>query len=147
MSVPTTLEALQLTLAGEHAAIWVYGLVGGQSARLGDAGLQGRIEQGYDAHVGRRDRLAGMVRDLGVEPVPSEVAYEVDGPTGTATQLSAVARRVEHRMTAVYADLVAAAAGAQRAWAIAALSDAAVREVGFGGRPSTYPGMGELDPE
>ena len=30
---PNEIEALQTALAGEHAALWVYGVLGGQTSR------------------------------------------------------------------------------------------------------------------
>ena len=149
MSLPTTLEALQSTLAAEHAAIWLYGLLGGQAGRLAHSGLAGsdladRVEEAYTVHAGRRDELAGMVRDLGVEPEPSEVAYQVPADLAGSRGVSAAARTLEQRSCAVYADLVAAATGDQRAWAVAALTDAAVRSLAFGGRAQSFPGLTEL---
>ena len=147
MSTPTTLEALQETLAAEHAAIWVYGVLGGQTARGADQSLRRRVEAAYEVHGGRRDELSEMVRRLGVEPVPSAVGYRLPGRPGDPAGQAALAARVEERAAAVYADLVAASVGPQRAWAIGALTDAALRALGFGGRPSAFPGLRELAEE
>ena len=44
----------------------------------------------------------------------------------------------------MYADLVANTYGDQRQWAIVALTDTAIRELGLRGSPETFPGMPEL---
>jgi hypothetical protein len=98
----------------------------------------------YTTHRSRRDQLIRAIRDLGVEPVASEVGYELPNDLSTATKLAAAALQIETRCAGVYADLVANTYGDQRRWAIVALTDTAVRELGFRGSPQTFPGMPEL---
>ena len=50
-------EALQTALAGEHAALWVYGVLGGQTSRSATPSLFREVTAGYQAHRGRRDQL------------------------------------------------------------------------------------------
>jgi hypothetical protein len=78
---------------------------------------------------------------MGEEPVASQVAYALPNPARTATELTAVGLEIEVRCTAVYADVVGSTWGANRQWALEALTDAAVRQLGFGGRPDTFPGV------
>ncbi|MGH3510250.1 MAG: ferritin-like domain-containing protein [Nocardioidaceae bacterium] len=136
--------ALQRVLAGEHAAIYVYGVIGGRLSFASHAALANRVSAAYTTHRARRDRLEAMIRAAGRTPVAAEVSYQLPNPCRTTAQLTAAARVVEDRCAAGYADLVAATTGGQRAWAVGALTDAAVRELGVGGTPTAYPGAPDL---
>lgn len=140
----STLEALQTTLAAEYAAVWVFGTLGAQTSESVQPTLFALMTGSYNVHRSRRDQLIRAVRDLGVEPVASAVAYELPNDASTAAKVSAAALQIESNAAAVYADLVASTYGDQRQWAIAALTDAAVRELGFRGTPEILPGMTEL---
>jgi hypothetical protein len=140
----TPREALQLALAGEHAAVYLYGVVGGRVSVSTHPALWQRVRDAYHLHRGRRDQLVSMVRTAGAEPVAAEVSYELPNPAGTPAQLELVALEVEQRCAAVYADMVGSTAGANRQWALDALEDAAVRLLGFGGEPEPFPGLAEL---
>jgi hypothetical protein len=136
-------EALQATLAAEHAAVWVYGVLGGQTSRSEAPGLYDDVLTAYRLHRGRRDLLTGLIARSGAEPVAAEVGYEL-GPVGSPARVMAAALGVEQRCAVTYADLVARTTGRRRAWAIRALTDAAVRQLRFRGSPETFPGAGEL---
>ncbi len=137
-----TPEALQETLAAEHAAVYVYGLVG---AKLGDGSpLADRLRAAYVVHRARRDQLRSLIADGGGEPVGAAAAYAVDTSSVTAAHLRAVAVTTEERCAAVYAQLVASSTGETRRWGVDALVDSAVRAVDLGGRPAPFPGLGEL---
>jgi hypothetical protein len=138
------LAALQQTLAAEHAAVNVYGVLGGLAAGLADASVAARLQAAYDAHRARRDQLRSTITDLGKAPVAAEAAYRVDVHGGAAHQLLAVARVTEERCAGFYAQLVASSVAAQRRWAITALTDAAVRVLALEGSPDAYPGADEL---
>lgn len=138
------LEALQSGLAAEHAAVYVYGVIGGRVSLSSESTLSGKVRAAYTLHRGRRDQLIAMVRAVDEVPVASEVSYQLPNRAKTPGQLSAAARELEQRCVAVYADLVGSTAGANRQWAIDALNDAAVRELGFGGSPEAFPGIAEL---
>lgn len=140
----TALAALQQALAGEHVAVFTYGVLGGRTSRSAQPALSAALASAYVVHRGRRDTLIRMIRDLGVEPAPSAPAYDVTGSVDTPTGVRAIARRLETGTAALYADVVAASDAQQRAWAIAALTDAAVREVSFGGKPVSFPGLSGL---
>lgn len=140
----TPRDALQRALAGEHAAVYLYGVVGGRVSVSTHAELWQRVRDAYNLHRGRRDQLVSMVRTAGAEPVAAEVSYELPNPAMTPAQLERVALEVEQRCAAVYADTVGSTAGANRQWALDALEDAAVRLLGFGGEPEPFPGLGEL---
>jgi hypothetical protein len=140
----TPLEALQSTLAAEHAAVYVYGVVGGRVSVSAQAVLAERVREAYVLHRDRRDRLIAMVRAAGEEPVVAEVSYELPNPATTPAQLSRVALEIEESAAAVYADMVGSTSGANRQWALDALTDASVRLLGFGGSPEAFPGVEEL---
>lgn len=140
----TPLEALQATLAGEHAAVYVYGVLGGRVSASAQASLADRVRAAYTVHRGRRDQLITMVRAEDEQPVVSEVSYQLPNAATTVDALTAAALVLEQRSTAKYADMVGSTSGAARQWAIDALHDAAVRQLGFGGRAEPFPGIAEL---
>jgi hypothetical protein len=140
----TPLEALQRALAGEHAAVYVYGVLGGRVSSSGHPDLAGRLTAGYTTHRGRRDQLTAMVREAGGEPVAASVSYQVPTAAVTAGQLEAAARVIEQRCAEVYAQAVGSTSRAARRWALDALTDAAVRQLGLGAGPAAFPGVREL---
>ena len=143
----TPLESLQATLAGEHAAVYVYGVLGGRVSSSEQPGLASQLRAAYSAHRGRRDQLTAMIVGEDAEPVAAQISYRVPGGTGdtqTPAELTAAALELEQRSAAVYADMVASTAGTERRWAIGALLDATVRSLAFGGAPEAFPGIGEL---
>lgn len=137
-------EALQTTLAAEHATVYVYGVVGGRVSSSTEPELWRQVRTCYTLHRGRRDQLVAMVRATGAEPVPAEVGYELPSPAMTAAELRRAARVTEERCAAVYADMVGSTARAARQWALDALEDAAVRSLGFGAAAEPFPGVAEL---
>ena len=140
----TPRDALQQTLAGEHAAVYVYGVLGGRVSASDQAALATRLSSAYTVHRGRRDQLVAMVLAAGGEPVAAEVSYQLPNPSRTAPQLTAAALVVERRCAEVYAAMVGSTARANRQLAIDALADAAVRQLTFGGTPEPFPGVAEL---
>ena len=137
-------EALQVTLAAEHAAVHVYGVIGGRLPGSEERTAE-RFRSAYEAHRGRRDQLRSLIADSGATPRPAAVAYRVDTRSRDPLQLLRVARQTEQRCAAVYAQLVGSSTGRQRRWAVQALTDAALRQLELGGTPSAYPGLPELD--
>jgi Domain of unknown function (DUF4439) len=140
----TPLEALQTSLAGEHAAVYVYGVLGGRVPDSQQPSLAARLTAAYTTHRGRRDQLLSMVRAAHGVPVGAQVSYLLPNPCRTPDQLGAAALLTERRCAAVYAEAVGSTSGADRSWAIGALNDAAVRELSFGGSPEAFPGVAEL---
>lgn len=136
-------EALQTTLAAEHAAVWVYGLLGGRTSASATPELYRAVSAAYAAHRGRRDRLVRTLGERGESPVAAEPAYAVDGPVNGPDQVRAVALGTEQACAATYAWLVANTVADERRWAIGALNEAAVRELAFRGTPEMFPGAGE----
>lgn len=133
------LDALQTTLAAEHAAVYVYGALGGRATPE----LLEAVTVAYTAHRARRDLLTAAVIDAEGEPVAALAAYELPR-LETARDVERAALEVERSAAATYAYLVASTAGATRRLAIAALNEAAVRELVFRGTPETFPGLDEF---
>lgn len=135
--------ALQTTLAAEHAAIYVLGVLGARTSQSAEPELFATITDTYAAHRGRRDHLARTVTDLGEQPVAAEVAYDVRGDLGTPAAVARRALRLERDCAATYAFLVASTSDEVRAWALRALQMTAVRELAFRGTPEMFPGSDE----
>jgi hypothetical protein len=140
----TPKEALQAALAGEHAAVYLYGVVGGRVSVSTQPELWQRVRDAYNLHRGRRDQLVAMVRAAGADPVAAEVSYELPNEAMTPELQEQAALEIETRCAAVYADMVGSTSGANRQWALDSFEDAAVRLLGFGGEPEPFPGIGEL---
>jgi Domain of unknown function (DUF4439) len=141
MSDAEELPALQRTLAAEHAAVYVFAVLGGRAAVLGESPLRPALVAAYDAHLARRNRLRVVVSAAGSDPVAAEPAYDVPRELTTPAQITAEALRVERACVSTYAALVAATTGAERAWAVDTLSAGALAELAFGGPPLPLPGL------
>jgi hypothetical protein len=135
-------DALQRTLAGEHAAVYVLSALGGRAATLAAPALRAALTTAYDVHVQRRDQLRRMVAAAGATPVAAAPAYRLPGPLTESGQIEARALAVQRACAATYAALVAATSGADRRWAVDALVATAVAETEVGGRPQALPGVG-----
>lgn len=133
-------EALQTTLAAEHAAVFVYGALGAQTSRSTAPGLFARLTAAYRLHRTRRDQVEAMIRAAGGEPEPAAPGYALPAELGTPRAVLVRALRLEQDAARTYAYLVAHSTGSTRAWAVSALVDAAVRGLGFGGRAEDFPG-------
>jgi hypothetical protein len=137
----TALDAFQRTLAAEHAAVFVFGALGGRAAVLGPSPLRASLSMAYDAHLARRRQLRARVTTAGGDPVAAEPAYAVPRAMTTPAQITSEALRVERACVTTYAALVAATTGADRAWAVEALSAGALSETTFGGAAQPLPGL------
>lgn len=136
-------DALQTTLAAEHAAVYVFGVLGGRTSRSAMPVLYAAVSAAYAAHRGRRDQLTTRLVDAGAEPVAAEPAYVVPADLERAERIARVARETEQACATTYAWLVANAVDETRRWAIRALNETAVRELAFRGTPEMFPGAGE----
>lgn len=142
----TPLEAEQATLAGEHAAVYLYGVLGAQASQSRQPALYARLVDAFHVHRRRRDQLTVVIAAAGADPVPAEVSYDLPGPARTssgsdaAAELNDAALQVERRIARTYGQLVESTAGAERRWALVALDDSAVRQLEFRGTPEMFPG-------
>lgn len=139
----TLVDSLQTTLAAEHAALYLYGVLGAQTSQSSEPALYDALVDGYRRHRARRDQLTGYVVDEGTEPVAAAAAYDLP-EIGDATQVRAAALDVEESCAATYSGLVAGSVAGRRRWAITALTDASVRQLSFGGSPQAFPGAPDL---
>ncbi len=140
MSTPE-LDGLQAALRAEHSAIWGYGVVG--------AALPPDFRQGVRdmdaAHRASRDDLADLIRLRGAEPDPAEANYELPFPVADATGGLRLAAVLEGGVAEGYA-FALARADAQRvkAFALAALTDAALRQTYWHQQSGTTPASPEF---
>ena len=141
MSDQAAVDALQRTLAAEHAAVYIFGVLGGRAAVLGLSPLRPALETASATHLTRRDQVRVLVRRAGGDPVAAEPAYDLPRALTTPAQITAEALRVERACVATYAALVAATTGSDRAWAVVTLSAGALSELSFGGPPLPLPGL------
>lgn len=137
----TPAESLQAALAGEHAAVYVYGVIGGRVSVSAEPALAERVRAAYTQHRARRDQLVAILRAAGEEPVASEVSYELPNQAQSARQLRSASATIELRACGVYADVVGSTSQANRQWALDAVEDSAVRALGFGAAPEAFPGI------
>jgi len=134
-------DALQTALAAEHAAVFVYGALGGQTSQSDDPTLYAEITDAYVTHRGRRDRLIALIESAGREPVAAEPGYALPPDLSTPIAVSDRALELERACAATYAFLVASTSDDDRKWAIDVLLDTALRELRFGGEPERLPGL------
>lgn len=136
-----TPQPLQTALGAEHAAVYVYAVLGGRTSRTDTPALYSALRAAYETHRARRDRLQSLVADAGAEPVAPAPAYatpaDIDSPRGVRRAAAAI----EEGCARTYAYVVGGTTGAERAWAVTALTDAAVRSLSFGAVPSALPGL------
>lgn len=137
----TYADALQTTLAGEHAALFVVGYLGAQTSESGSPQLYAALRDSYDAHRTRRDDLVDLVLQQGAEPVAAAASYDlpvvrIEDPA----TLAEAGLEIERACGATYGFLVASASGDARGWAVDAVIDSALRELSLGGGPRDFPG-------
>lgn len=140
----STIASLQATLAAEHAAIFVYGDAGAHTSQSAEPDLFGLISMLYRVHRARRDQLRLLVADRGATPVAAAAAYEVPARLASPVAVRRLAVGTEEDCAEVYAALVANTTGADRDWAISALSEAAQARIRLGAAPQIFPGAPEL---
>ena len=134
------IPAFQAVLAGEHAAVYAYGVVGAQLSGTAD---EKAARQAYNLHLSRRDHVTAVLVQDGATPVAAEAGYDLGGPVTSHDEARALAAQVEAGTAGPYADLVGATDASERDAATAWLVDAAVRSVKWGGEPTTFPGLAE----
>src|SRR4051794_216881 len=133
----TRIEALQAALAGEHAAVYAFGVVG---ARLRGTSDEAEALAAYHLHLARRDLVTAALVAADATPVASAPAYDLGGPVTTVSAARTVAAKVELGLCGPYADLVGVSEKDERTRAADWTSDAALRAVGWGGVPVAFPG-------
>ncbi|HJU96942.1 MAG TPA: ferritin-like domain-containing protein [Jiangellaceae bacterium] len=131
-------DALQAALAGEHACVYGYGLVGAHAGTRDEPAARAA----YESHRARRDLLAAQLRARRAEPVAALPAYGVPFAVTDAVTASRLAGLLEERLAPLYADLVAVAANpVLREQAARALVETSVRSAGWTGGIRALPGL------
>jgi hypothetical protein len=134
------IEAVQVALAGEHAAVFGYAVVGARCASS-DTAL---ALASYTIHRHRRDRLTELVTSAGQTPVAAEPGYRLPNRLTGRDAIRGLARHLERGCAEQYAFAVSRTSGAPRAFAAEALTDCAVRGLEWGGDSEPFPGIGSL---
>lgn len=140
----TVLDALQATLADEHAALYTYGVLGARTSQAATPVTYDDLTAAYRRHRSRRDQLRLMVADAGGEPVAAEVAYVLPGALLRPKQVERAALDLEVASVEVLSSLVARSSGDVRAWALTEAVWSATWQLRLGGEPQTWPGAPEL---
>jgi hypothetical protein len=142
--VSSAQDRLQDALAAEHAAVYGYGVLG---AHLGGA-QQTAARQAEQAHRDRRDALTERLTTGGATPTPAAPAYGLPSPVRDGPSALALAVLLEERTGYVWGAALPDLRGTDRATALAALTDCAVRATGWrraaGRAPATVPFPGRL---
>lgn len=133
-------DALQSTLAAEHAALYVVGYLGAQTSASAQPDLFAAVTLAYEDHRTQRDRLAEQVREAGAEPVAAAAAYDLVDVQEDPAAIRRQAVAVERACAAAYGYLVASSPSAERRAAVDALIEVALRETSFGAAPRPLPG-------
>ena len=139
MSGDAIVDALQDALAGEHAAVYAYGVIGG---RL-DYGTryQELAARQHSDHRGRRDELTRLVADAGADPVGAEASYDLPVDVTSDADAQRLGQQIEDRCSVLYAGIVATATGGPRSFAVDALQASAVAGLEWGAPPVALPGV------
>lgn len=140
----TVLDALQATLADEHASLYTYGVLGARTSQSATPALYLALTSAYRRHRSRRDQLRTLVEEAGGEPVAAAAAYELDGQLVRSTQVQAAALALEVTSVEVLTALVAQSSGTVREWALTEATWSASWQLELGGAPQAWPGAPEL---
>src|SRR5690606_36824867 len=133
------LAALQRALAGVHAALWGYGVLGPRLGEDLDRGL--RI---YHTYRRLRDQLTELIRDQEASPVAAEPADALPFHVDDSSDARRLAVHLEEHCAAIFADLVADATQSRVLnLATRTLTDSAERPVAWGAEPVAFPGLPE----
>jgi hypothetical protein len=141
--LPTSSDvpALQSALAGEHAAIYGYGIVGAHLR----ARRRAKARAAYDEHRARRDQLQRLLVERNATPVPASAAYQLPRPVENAADATSLATELEERLAAVWVDAVADLRDELRQLAAQVLQDVAVRAAEWRGGSVPFPGLSEAE--
>jgi hypothetical protein len=126
-------------LDAELAAVYGYGIVGGQVRRSRRPEAADRL----DWHALNRDAVAAQLSLAGEQPSPGPGVYALPFEVDSDESARALAAHLELGVSAAYADLVAAAGPSRRLAAAQALADCAVAAQRWGTVVGPFPGLPE----
>ncbi|MBA2554809.1 MAG: ferritin-like domain-containing protein [Geodermatophilaceae bacterium] len=122
----TEVDALQDALAGEHAVIWGYGVVGAEAAEQ----HLPAVRAAEQAHRTRRDDTADLLRSMSAEPIESEAYYELPFPVTDPALAVSLAVHLEEGSAAAWRFVLGQTEDAElRRTALVALSESALQAV------------------
>ncbi|WP_158604430.1 ferritin-like domain-containing protein [Nocardioides mangrovicus] len=139
-----TTQALQDTLAGEHAACYVFTVLVAQTSEGAQPTLFGQLDDAFTWHRTQRDDLVARITAAGATPVAASPSYVLPNAAADQQQIVRAALTIERRIADTYGTLVASTSGENRRLAVVAMQSCAVRQLTFGGRPETWPGTSGL---
>ncbi len=140
----TALDALQATLAEEHASLYTCGVLGARTSQAATPALYDALTVAYRRHRARRDQLRTMVVEAGGEPVVAAATYELDARLLRSAQVVTAALALEISSVESLTALAAQSSGAVRGWALTEAIWSATWQLELGGAPQTWPGAPEL---
>jgi len=140
----SALDALQTTLAEEHAALYTYGVLGARTSQSATPALYDALTSAYRRHRSRRDQLRTLVEEAGGEPVAAAAAYELDGRLVRSAEIQAAALALEVTSVETLTGMVAQTSGSVREWALTEATWSATWQLELGGAPQAWPGAPEL---
>lgn len=135
---------LQTALAAEHAAVYLYGALGGATSQSSAPALYATLTENYRDHRRRRDNLQAQIRSMGGTPAAAAAVYDVPDDLSSGRRVRAAALDIERGVSATYANLVGATVADSRADALRSLASSALSELRVGGEPTAFPGIAEL---
>jgi hypothetical protein len=127
------LDAIARLLAGEHAAVFAYGMVVARSKRT----LADRL---WSEHVAARDALERALDAAGLTPQPAAAAYDLGPAPASPSAARALAVRVEQRLAVLANAAVAGTRADSRVLATQHLVAAARRLASWRRVPAAFPG-------
>jgi hypothetical protein len=116
-------ESLAAGLAGEHAAIYGYGVLG---AHLTGSAV-GQAQQAELAHRNRRDAVLVRLSAMGVTPPAAAVTYALPFTVTDPASALRLAVLLEERTGTIWRAALAQTTGDERKLALDALTDCALR--------------------
>jgi hypothetical protein len=133
------LAALQALLQAELAAVYGYGVVGGQVGRP----RRKLAEQRLEWHALNRDALSAQLSLAGQPAPPGPAAYALPFDVDSDASAQALGAHLELGVTAAYADLVTVAQASRRAAAALAQAACALAAQRWGAVVAAFPGLPE----
>ncbi len=138
----SVVEVLQDCLESEHAVVYGYGVLGGRLAAVAAGPAWRKLaDAAYAEHRVRRDDLAELLVRNDAVPVAAEPAYATPFDITTLSDCQRLARLIEFRCGAVYADAVSRSVTDVRELMARALTDCALRETSWGQVVRAFPGL------
>lgn len=129
-------------LAGEEAAIWAYGLIGGL---LADTDGQARALLAMDTHRAARTWLRDRILAGGKSPAIPPTGYQPTEPVIDDASARRLAAQVEAGLVPLWVDVAGAVQGADRKTAAQYGAGCSGRSVSWGGPTRAFPASAPVE--